>query len=353
MNCATITRSIITAVVIMTGGVWADTWKDGNGHTWTYWVLDGGAMISYGELHLQSFIGSVEIPLTLGGCPVKSIENAFVGCSDLTTITIPDSVTNIGYHAFQYCNGLTSVTIPNSVTSIGEGAFDGCSGLTSVTIPDSVTSIGAFAFANCQGLMSVTIPNRVTSIGSRAFDSCSRLTSVTILDGVTNIGDRTFFNCIGLTSVTIPNSVVNLPNSAFEGCPKLWATWYRTLSNGSATGGGEVGGSAVTTIVQQVVAPYALTDYVADRAIASVTVDADCAIDSFVLKDGKVYDCVVRIVNTTGKDVKVSLPTGYAYETYKGVKPLTIPANSRNMLSITRVADRTFLVSREELEDVR
>ena len=125
------------------------------------------------------------------------------------------------------------------------------------------------------------------------------------------------------------------------------------MSNGSATGGGEVGGSAVTTIVQQVVAPYALTDYVADRAIASVTVDADCAIDSFVLKDGKVYDCVVRIVNTTGKDVKVSLPTGYAYETYKGVKPLTIPANSRNMLSITRVADRTFLVSREELEDVR
>ena len=109
----------------------------------------------------------------------------------------------------------------------------------------------------------------------------------------------------------------------------------------------------VTTIVQQVAAPYALTDHAADRAIASVTVNGDCAIDSFVLKDGEVYDCALRIVNTADHDVKVSLPSGYVYETYKGVKPLTIPANSRNMLSITRTADKTFLVSREELEDVQ
>ncbi len=108
-----------------------------------------------------------------------------------------------------------------------------------------------------------------------------------------------------------------------------------------------------TTIVQQVAAPYALTDVAADRAIASVTVDGDCAIDEFVLKDGKVYDCVIRIVNMADRDVKVSLPTDYVYETYKGVKPLTIPANSCNMLSITRVAEKTFLVSREELEDVQ
>ena len=111
--------------------------------------------------------------------------------------------------------------------------------------------------------------------------------------------------------------------------------------------------AVVTTIVQQVAAPYALTDHAADRAIASVTVNGDCAIDSFVLKDGEVYDCALRIVNTADHDVKVSLPSGYVYETYKGVKPLTIPANSRNMLSITRTADKTFLVSREELEDVQ
>ena len=96
-----------------------------------------------------------------------------------------------------------------------------------------------------------------------------------------------------------------------------------------------------------------MTDHAADRSIASVTVDSDCAIDSFVLKDGKVYDTMLRIVNTADHDVTVTLPAGYEYETFEGVTPLTIPANSRNMLSITRTADRTFLVSREKLKTVQ
>ena len=95
---------------------------------------------------------------------------------------------------------------------------------------------------------------------------------------------------------------------------------------------------------------YLLSGEVADRAIASVTVDCDCAIDEFVLKDGKVYDAAVRIVNTSAKAVKIALPAGYEYETFKGAKPLTIPAKSRNILTITRTAEKTFLVSRRELE---
>ena len=99
--------------------------------------------------------------------------------------------------------------------------------------------------------------------------------------------------------------------------------------------------------------PYALTNSVADRAIASVTVDTDCASDSFVLKDGKVYDCVLRVENTASHDVTLTLPAGYVYETVKGVRPLTIPANSRNILTITRTKADTFLVSREELDTVQ
>ena len=74
---------------------------------------------------------------------------AFYGCSSLTSIEIPNSVTTIGYDAFDGCSGLTSITIPNSVTIIEESAFRGCSGLTSVTIPNSVTSIGSDAFSGC------------------------------------------------------------------------------------------------------------------------------------------------------------------------------------------------------------
>ena len=96
----------------------------------------------------------------------------------MTSLTIGNSVTSIGYGAFGNCSGLTSVTIPNSVTSIGRWAFYECSGLTSVTIPNSVTSIGVNAFRSCTGLTSVTIPNSVTSIGEAAFHRCGGLTRI-------------------------------------------------------------------------------------------------------------------------------------------------------------------------------
>ena len=80
------------------------------------------------------------------------------------------SVTSIGNNAFSGCSGLTSITIPNSVTSISEWAFSLCSGLTSVTIPNSVTSIESSAFYKCTGLTSVVIPNSVKSIGYQAFE---------------------------------------------------------------------------------------------------------------------------------------------------------------------------------------
>ena len=98
---------------------------------------------------------------------------------------------------------------------------------------------------------------------------------------------------------------------------------------------------------------YELAATPADRSIASISVESDCAIDSFVLTDGKVYDTALRIVNTSDNAVRLTLPTGYTYECFKGMSPLTIPAKSTNMLTITRTADNVFLVSREELETVQ
>ena len=235
--------------------------------------------------------------VTIGNNVTSIGDLAFSGCSGLTSVTIPGSVTSIGYGAFSFCSGLTKVnitdiaawcniqfenndsnplyyakqlynindtevtnlTIPNSVTSIGQYTFSGCSGLTSVTIPNSVTSIGSCAFYNCTGLTSVTIPNSVTSIGGRAFGGCSGLTSLsveagntvydsrnncnaiietssntlifgcqntTIPNSVTSIGDYAFSGCSGLTSVTIPNSVTSIGRSAFEGCSGLTSPLY-------------------------------------------------------------------------------------------------------------------------------
>ena len=229
----------------------------------------------------NSYSGIVVIPSSADyngtTYPVTSIgNNAFNGCSNLTSVTIPNSVTTIGYYAFNGCSNLTSVTIPNSVTTIGSYAFTDCIDLRSITIGNSVTHIGHDAFHNtrltsiyipssvtsiernylgitpelstivveegnttydsrnnCNAIIETAtntlvkgsnhtnIPNSVTSIGVGAFGDCTGLTSVTIPNSVTSIGSGAFCGCTGLTSVTIPNSVTSIDNRAFEGCTGL------------------------------------------------------------------------------------------------------------------------------------
>ncbi len=168
------------------------------------------------------FSGITSIKTLNIGDNVKTIgEDAFRGCSGLTSVEIPASVTSIGENAFNGCSGLTSVEIPKSITLINLGVFEGCSGLTSVEIPNSVTSIGAWAFSWCSSLTSVEIPNSVTSIGHHAFSSCSALTSIEIPNSVTSIGEEGAFSfCSSLTSVEIPNSITSI-DGAFIGCSGL------------------------------------------------------------------------------------------------------------------------------------
>ena len=102
----------------------------------------------------------------------------------------------IGYSAFAYCSGLTSLNLPDGITEIGCAAFRGCSGLTSLTLPDGITSIGNYAFYGCSGLTSLNLPAGITSIGDYAFYRCSGLTSIYVYaEKVPKIDSSTFSEC--------------------------------------------------------------------------------------------------------------------------------------------------------------
>ena len=184
-----------------------------------YWE---GSYTSNDNLGDHAFYGCTGLTsLTIPSSVTSIGDYAFYECCGLTSLTIPSSVTSIGREAFYCCCGLTSLSIPSSVTSIGYRAFFRCTGLTSLTIPSSITSIGVYAFSNCTGLTSLTIPSSVTSIGANAFSNCSGLTSLTIPSSVTSIGYSAFQGCSGLTSLSIPSSVTSIGDYAFEGCSGL------------------------------------------------------------------------------------------------------------------------------------
>ena len=147
---------------------------------------------------------------------VKVIGNsAFEKCYSLTSINIPDSVTNIGESAFAFCSSLTNIDIPNSVTNIGDSAFMYCKSFTNISIPDGVTNIGNEAFSWCESLTNINIPNSVTYIGNGAFSWCESLTNINIPNSVTYIGNYAFWKCKSLTKIIIPSSVVNMNGNPF------------------------------------------------------------------------------------------------------------------------------------------
>lgn len=188
-----------------------------------------------------SNLTSVQIPNSV----TQIYSCAFFDCTSLTEITIPNSIKEIEGATFYGCSSLKSVNMPNSITSIGDNAFEGCSSLTEITIPNSVKKIGTKAFYNCKNLISINLPNSVTSIGENAFRETAwydaqedglvylgpilleyrgqmpENTSISVKTGTTVIGDHAFSGCNGLTSITFPNSVITIKQNAFHGCSNL------------------------------------------------------------------------------------------------------------------------------------
>ncbi len=161
----------------------------------------------------NAYKGNVTIPDDISyndvSYKVTTIDNqAFGGCSSLTSVTIGNNVTTIKQVAFWECTKLKTIVIPNSVSSIGHTAFYHCRSLSSISIPNSVTAIKNMTFQGCTSLTSVTIPNNITTIGNQAFYGCSKITSISIGRSIKSIGEKAFAKCESLTDVTCYSSVV-------------------------------------------------------------------------------------------------------------------------------------------------
>lgn len=171
-----------------------------------------------------SAVGALTIPPTINGRTVTEIGNAaFANQGNLTSITIPDSVTNIGANAFENCYSAETITITmeSQITSIGNSAFRGCLSLTSMLVPNGVTLIGANTFENCSSLWIVLGNVSLTSIGNAAFRNCSSLEGINLLDAVTVIGYNAFENCQALQLESLPAQLERIENAAFSGCTGL------------------------------------------------------------------------------------------------------------------------------------
>jgi hypothetical protein len=208
------------------------------------------------------YSGDVTIPSIISyngnNYTITSVDDyAFYNCTELNSISLPNTIDTIGTSAFYYCSSLTSLSLPTSVLLIKSPTFTYCTNLNSISIDNSnlnytcidgilfnkdktnliffppnktdttysftstINKISTNAFTKCNNLKRITIPSTVLSIGLSVFSSCQRLKYISIESGITEICNYTFSDCDSLTSVVIPNTVTTIGKYAFNGCKLL------------------------------------------------------------------------------------------------------------------------------------
>ncbi|MBQ8163668.1 MAG: leucine-rich repeat protein [Clostridia bacterium] len=185
-------------------------------------------------LNGQEISGKIVIPETVTQIPAYT----FCNCTKITSVVIPNSITTLDMSVFDGCTGIKEATVPMAVitaipkdnlqtivisngTKIPDTAFEGCISLSSVTIPNTVTEIGSGAFYGCTSIVNITIPNSVKTIGDYAFENCYSLKSIVLPDSVTAVGEYAFYDCSSLESVTASKNLTSIEATAFEACTNI------------------------------------------------------------------------------------------------------------------------------------
>jgi hypothetical protein len=301
---------------------------------------------------------------------------AFLECTNLTWMRLPEGITSIGKKAFFGCTALEELTLPASVSTIGQQAFGECTGVLTVNcntqngssemygsfygskfsdviVGEGVTKIGDYAFWYCDETKQFTLPSTLTTIGNSVFEGCSDIETIIIHDNIETIGSEAFYNCTSLTSATIGSGITSIGDSAFLGCSKLVSV---SLGKSLKT----IGNSAFRECVKLtgVVIPNNVTTigsyvfYNCDALTEMIIPSQVTAINEYAF-----YDCdnlqsitIGKRVTTVGqyaffscdKLADVSIGSGVteihyrAFQYCKSLTTITIPSKVKS------ISDRTF-----------
>ena len=288
----------------------------------------------------------------------------FSGCSSLTEVVLPDSLTTIGTYAFNNCTGLTKIVIPASVTTIGSAAFSrctgfttagpvggeydfefgwtetipsyafqGCSKLTDINIPNGITHIGSYAFAGCTSLMDISIPENLVAMDNNVFDGCTGLNNIVLPESVQVIGSNAFNSCTALKRILIPENVTSMGKYAFNGCTALEEIIYNAkamedtdsnnyfFANAGTSGSGitVTFGAEVTKIPAYLLWPSTSSGYTPN-------------IVRIVFEEGSVCDSIGTYAFAYCKGLtEITLPEGlttinsYSFNGCSGLTRITVP----------------------------
>lgn len=190
-----------------------------NSGEWEY-LENGNGTISV--IKYYGMVNNLAVPEMIDDKTLIRIGEGTFNCNtNLKSVIIASSVTDIGQYAFYDCSNLEEAMLPGGLVNIGQFAFGACFSLRSITVPDSVTAIGASAFADCTSLNGVTIPEMITDILDNTFSGCTNLRNVDLPNSLNKIGDGAFCGCAGLDNVVLPDSLTYIGAAAFGGCSNL------------------------------------------------------------------------------------------------------------------------------------
>ncbi len=172
------------------------------------------------EIGVDAFNGCTSLSSVSWSDKLETIlDSAFYGCTSLQGLSLPTSVLVISNNAFENCTGLVKITLPEGLEEIGIGAFKGCTSLEAIYIPDSVTLVNNSAFENCTSAVVLDLPDGMTEINNFAFKGCTSLTEISIPKGYKRIGREAFANCTNLSIVDdLPSTVTLVAERAFYNC---------------------------------------------------------------------------------------------------------------------------------------